>query len=206
MKKYFTLFFIALSIISQKVNAQLDMAFFSNFSATNNNSVNRLTWTVTSNQGANRFDLERCTNGKDFETIAVLMATEKVGTESYIYSDTASSPAKIMYRLKILSKTQHVFYSKIVMIQSKIASDYSIKIIGNPVVDRLSFNYTSKDVQQANITIYDLCGKPVRDQKINSSKGNNFITIPLSSNMAPGMYFIGINNGILPLTAVFIKQ
>jgi hypothetical protein len=206
MKKHLTLFLITFSIATQQIKAQLDMAFISNFSATSGNSINRLNWTVTNNQGANRFYVERSTNGKDFETIGVLMATQKLGNESYIYSDTTTNPDKIMYRLNILSKNQHSFYSKIVIIQSKIALDYNIKIMGNPVTDKLFFNYTSKNSQQADIKVYTLCGIPVLDQKINTIKGNNFITIPLNSKLAPGMYVIEINNGILCLTKAFVKQ
>jgi methionine-rich copper-binding protein CopC len=78
--------------------------------------------------------------------------------------------------------------------------------MGNPASDRLSFNYTSKDIHQADLKIYDLHGHAVLNHKINSVKGNNFITIPLNSSLVPGLYVIEINNTILRLTSAFIKQ
>jgi len=206
MKKYFTLLLITFSIATQPLNAQLDMAFISDFSITSNNSVNRLSWTIEKNQGVGSFDVERSTNGKDFKTVAVLLATEKLNTESYIYSDTTTSLDMVMYRLKILSKTQHAFYSRVVLVKSKMIASYSIKVIGNPVKDKLSFNYNSKNAQQADIKVYSLCGKVIFSQKITSSSGNNLITIPLNSDFAPGMYVLEMNNGILSQTAKFIKQ
>ena len=193
-------------MINQSLKAQLDMAFISSFSVNSTSSINRLDWTVGNNQGAKSFWIERCTNGKDFKTIAVLLATEKLSTESYRYADTITSQDKIMYRLRILSKNQHTFYSKIVITQSKITPNYNIKILGNPVTDQLSFNYYSKGVEQADIKIYNLCGKIVLDQKINSFRGNNLITIQVNSAFTPGMYIMKMNNGISTQTVKFVKQ
>ena len=205
MKKYFALFLITFFIATQQIKAQLDLAFISSISVYSDNSLNQLNWTVANNRGATRFNVQRCINGKDFETIAVLKATEKFGSENYTYADTTTSPDKIMYRLEMITKAEHAFYSRIVMIQAKIPLNHNIKIIGNPVSDRLYFNYISKDEEQADIRIYNLLGRPVLNQKINSSKGNNFVTIPLNSCLAPGMYVIEIKNSFLSLTSTFIK-
>jgi archaellin len=206
MKKYFTLLLITILTATQTLKAQLDLVFISSFSSTSDNSVNHLTWTIAKNHGVKSIDVERSTNGTDFKTIAALMATEKYNTESYTYSDTIASPDIIMYRLKVLSKTQHVFYSKIVLVRSKMISNYGIKILGNPVNDKVSFYYNSKNIQQADIKVYSLSGNVVFNQKINSFIGDNLITIPLNSGFAPGMYVIEIDNGILTQTEKFIKR
>lgn len=205
MKKHFTLLF-ATVLAATQIKAQLDMAFISHFSLTSGNSIHRLNWTVANNSGANTFEIERGINGKDFKTVALLMATQTFATESYSYSDTLSSQDKIMYRLKIVSKNQNTFYSRIITTQSKTTPEYSIKILGNPIGDKLSLNYTSKNAEQADLKIYNFCGKPVLNQKINIFKGSNFITIPLNSDFSRGMYVIEINSNILSLTVPFIKQ
>lgn len=193
-------------LATQPLKAQLDMAFVSNFSITSENSINRLTWTIAKNHGISSFHVERSTNGTDFKTVAVVKATEKFNTENYKHSDTVTSRDIIMYRLKIVSKTQYIFFSKMVFVKSKMPSNYNIQIIGNPVKDQLSFNYNSKNVQLPDIRIYNLAGNVVFNQKISCSTGNNLITIPLNSCFVPGMYVIEMNNGILSQTAKFIKQ
>src|SRR6478736_2723156 len=121
MKKIIPLLLISFSIATQSLNAQLDLAFVSNFSANPTNSSNRLTWTIASNQSVNSFEVEKSTNGKDFKTIAVLSATEKFNTENYTYADTAISSDKIMYRRRILiNRSQNDFYSRIIFVQSKM--------------------------------------------------------------------------------------
>ena len=208
MKKYLTLLLITFSMATQSLNAQLDMVFISEFSATSDNYANRLTWTIDNNQGASRFYIERCTRGNDFKTVGVLMATEKFSKESYTYSDTTTRQDTVMYRLRILSKTMmNVFYSRIVFVKSKMTSDSNnINIIGNPAKDKVSLRYNSTTVQQADLKIYNLYGRVVFNQKINSLVGDNLLTIPLNSNFAPGMYVLEMNNGISRQTAKFIKN
>jgi hypothetical protein len=206
MKKISTLLLITFSIATQTLNAQLDLAFISNFSANPNNSCNRLAWVIENNRAVNNFEIERSTNGKDFKTIAVLIATEKFGTENYTYADTSIGADTIMYRLRILNKSQHDFYSRIILVRSKTTPDNNIRIMGNPVRDRLFFNYNSTNVQQTDIKIYSLAGKILFNQTVSSFKGSNLITIPLSSGFAPGMYVIEINNDIVTQTAKFVKQ
>src|SRR5688572_2144179 len=207
MKKIIPLLLISFSITTQSINAQLDLAFVSNFSANPTNSSNRLTWTIASNQSVSSFEVEKSTNGKDFKTIAILEATEEFNTENYTYTDTAISADKIMYRLKVLiRRSQHDFYSRIIIVKSKTKLDDNIRIMENPVKDKLFFSYNSAKVQEADIKIYSLTGKILVNQKISSFKGNNLITIRLSSVFAPGMYVIEINTDILNQTAKFVKQ
>jgi len=206
MKKIITLLLITFSIATQTLNAQLDLAFISNFSANATNSCNRLTWVIENNRAVNNFEVEKSTDGKTFKVIAVLIATEKFGTESYTYTDTATGSDKIMYRLRILNKSQHDFYSVIILVRSKVTPDNDIRFMGNPVKDKLFFNYSSTKVQQTDIRIYSLTGKILLTQKISSFKGNNLITIPLGSDFAPGMYVLEINNDIVSQTATFVKQ
>lgn len=206
MKKIITLLLVFFSIATQSLNAQLDLAFISNFSAAPTDSCNRVTWTIANNRAAKSFEVEKSTNGKDFKIIAVLTATEKFGTENYTYADTATGADKIMYRLRILNKSQHDFYSRIILVRAKATPDNNIRLMGNPVNDKLSFNYSSTKVQQTDIKIYSLAGKILLTQKISSVKGNNLISIPLGSGFAPGMYVLEINNEIISQAATFIKQ
>ena len=207
MKKIFTLLLISFSITTQTLNAQLDLAFISNFSANPTNSGNRLNWTIASNQSISSFEVEKSTNGKDFKTITVLTATEKFNTENYSYADTAISADKIMYRLRLLIKSsKNDFYSRIILVQSKMKLDDNIRIIENPVRNNLFFNYNSTKVQEADIKVFSLTGKILVNQKISSFKGNNLITIPLSSGFVPGIYILEINTDILNQTTKFVKQ
>lgn len=206
MKKISTLFLVSFSIATQTLNAQLDLAFISNFSANPTNANNRINWVIANNRAVNSFEVEKSTDGKDFKVIAVLLATEKFGTENYTYADTAAGADKVMYRLRILNKSQHDFYSRIILVRSKVTTVNNIKLIGNPVKDKLFVNYSSTKAQEADIKIYSLTGKILFTQKLTSFKGNNLLTIPLTSGIAPGIYVLEVNNDIVSQTATFVKQ
>ena len=207
MKKISTLLLITFSIVTQPLTAQLDLAFISNFSANSTTSGNRLNWTIESNQSVSSFEVEKSTNGKDFKTVAVFVATEKFNTENYTYADTAISADKIMYRLRVLIRqSQNDFYSNIILVKSKTKLDDNIRIMENPVRDKLFFAYNSTKPQEADIKIYSVTGKVLAHQKISSFKGNNLVTVPLSPGIAPGMYILEINTDILNQTAKFVKQ
>ena len=206
MKKIITLLLVCFSIATQSLNAQLDLAFISNFSANSTNSCNRLTLTIANNRAVRSFEVEKSTDGKEFKVIAVLIATEKYGTETYTYADTAIGVDKIMYRLRILNKSQYDFYSRIILVKARVMPDNNIRLMGNPVKDKLFFNYSSTKFQQTDIRIYGVTGKILFAQKISCFKGNNLITIPLGSGIAPGIYVLEINNELISQAATFIKQ
>ena len=208
MKKIFALLLITCSIATQSLNAQiqLDMAFISNFSGAQVNSCNRLDWTISNNKAANSFEIERSTDGKDFKVVAVLLASEKYNIESYTYTDSVRGADKVMYRLRILNTRQHDFYSRIIIVRSKTTLDNNFRMMENPVRDRVTFNFSSTKVQQALIKIHSLTGRTLLTQRICCLKGNNLITVPLSSSFAPGIYVLEINNDLVNQTITFVKQ
>lgn len=92
------------------------------------------------------------------------------------------------------------------MVRSKVTLDNDIRIIDNPVRDKLSFNFSSTKVQQADIRLYSLAGKILITQKMGCLKGNNLMTIYLSAGLAPGIYVLEINNDLVHQTETFVKQ
>jgi len=171
----------------------------------NKNNKVTLNWTVADNETVNSFEVERSTNGRDFTTVAVVFASEKMGTENYMFYETATSNDKIMYRLKMIDKGHDVDYSKILIFNSRNAITNTIKIIGNPVNDKLTFSYTSS-ASQVDIKVYDMSGKTIMKNKLASLEGNNIISLPLSSTFKPGMYVVEVNDGAQIQTSKFIKQ
>jgi hypothetical protein len=172
----------------------------------NKNNKVTLNWTVADNETANSFEIERSTNGRDFTSIGVVFASEKMGTENYMFYETYTASEKVMYRLKMIDKNKEIDYSKILVFGTKTIVTNDIKIIGNPVNDKLTFSYTSSATQQTSIKVYDMSGKTVLNNKVNSLEGSNLVSLSLSSTFTKGMYVVEINNGTEIKTAKFIKQ
>jgi hypothetical protein len=205
MKKIFILTLI-IFLTAQSIHAQVPALVY-NFSINSNtNSAIRLAWTVANNEVANNFEVERSQNGKDFNTVAAIMATEKTSTENYTYADTQKNNDKVMYRLKLISKSHRSYYSKIITVQAKVVNNNNIRIIGNPVKDQLTFNFNSTIRSLNDLKIYNLSGNIVLNQKINIAEGATLINISLNANFNPGIYVVEMNNGITTQTEKFVKQ
>jgi len=172
----------------------------------NKNNKVTLNWTVADNETAKSFEVERSSNGRDFTTVGVVFAYEKMGTESYTFYETTSGTDKVMYRLKMIDKNRDVDYSRILIFQLKSTTTNNIKIIGNPVNDKLTFSYTSPATQMVDVKVYDMSGKIVLKNKVNSLEGSNVVSLPLSSTFIAGMYIVEVNNGTELQSSKFIKQ
>lgn len=165
-----------------------------------------LTWVVADNETVNRFEVERSVNGKDFTTAAIVFGSEKFGNETYMFFETVNNTDKVMYRLKMIDKGNDIDYSKILVFQSKTSASNTIKVIGNPVNDKLTFSYTSSDNQVVEVKVYDMSGRTVMANKVNSMEGSNLISLPLNSTFKAGMYVVEVNNGADRQTTKFVKQ
>jgi len=174
----------------------------------NMNKSNKVTlnWTVADNEIANNFEVERSFNGRDFTTVGLVFASEKIGTENYIFYETTSGTDKVMYRLKMIDKNHEVNYSRILIFQLKNALANTIKIIGNPVNDKLTFSYTASATQMVDVKVYDMSGRIVLKNKVNSLEGNNVISLPLNATFKAGMYVVEVNNGTEIQSSKFVKQ
>jgi hypothetical protein len=174
----------------------------------NLNRYNKVTlnWTVADNETVSHFEVEKSLNGRDFTTAAIVFASEKTGIEDYQYAETINGTDKVMYRLKMFDKGHDIDYSKILVFQAKTAGTNGIKIFGNPVSDKLTFSFVSDAAQTVQVKVYDVTGKVMLSQKINSPEGNNILSLPLNAAFAPGMYVVEISNGTERLTSKFAKQ
>jgi len=172
----------------------------------NKNNKVSLEWKVAKNETIDQFEIQRSYDGNEFKTIGVVFASEKKDREDYIFYETINNFNKAMYRLKMIDKNNEVTYSKILVFQTKAATTSNIKIIGNPVTEKLIFNYSSYTTQVIDIKIYDMAGRIIMNNKINSVEGTNTMSFPLASNLKPNMYVLEVSNGSGIQTAKFLKQ
>jgi len=172
----------------------------------NTNNKTQLQWRIGNNELIDKIEVERSYDGKEFKTAALVFTTEKNGVEDYMFYETLSSFDKMMYRLKITSKANEVIYSKILNFQNRITTSNNLKVIGNPVSNQLTFNYSSETEKVIDIRIYDMTGRVVMKNKATSFKGDNMISFPLDTNMKANMYTVEVNNGTNIQAKTFIKQ
>ena len=206
MKKILTLL-TALAATFQILNAQTNPALLTNFKIDEDPATGyKISWHIANNEVVNKFDLQKSTNGSDFATVAVLTPSQRTGAETYAYNEQNIPGAKVMYRVKMVSRGQDIYYSNIVMITTKANTNEQFSILGNPVADKLNLRFNESSKQGVDLRVYSMTGKMILDLKINKVEKNNIVIIPISSSNAPGIYVVEMNNGIERMTAKFVKQ
>ena len=166
-----------------------------------------LGWTVMQNEAADRYVIEKSVDGKEFKSIATISASNKLGQETYGLNDRMKDAPKAFYRLRMIDKRQASEYSKILSFQvNGEISDAQIRVINNPLTDKLNVATQSLSNHPADLIIYDFSGRKIMNQKVAVYSGANLFTLPLNSSMKTGMYIVELTNGTQRFTSKFIKQ
>jgi hypothetical protein len=206
MKKKLIILLIGFIAIFQQLKAQGDPGLLTIFKIEGNLRTGcHFNWTISVNEAVTTFILEKSENGWDFITIASIQATQKRGLEKYHYQDSSIDLQKMMYRIKMLTRGQTVYYSKIITYQVGMADIKHLAIRGNPVKDKLTISFNSASNQIIDLQVFSVTGIKVASQKINSSR-NNVVSIPLNPSLSPGIYIAQLNDGIETQTTKFVKQ
>ena len=69
------------------------------------------------NEYADKFEVERSTDGKNYVMVALVFGTDKNDTDHYMFYEKATDK-KTMYRLKIFDKSKGVLYSNSVVVEN----------------------------------------------------------------------------------------
>lgn len=163
------------------------------FSVSQNGAVNLVKWTTELELNIEYFELERSTNGTNFQPINRQAASNTPGTSRYNFADNSFSPGLNYYRLKIVEYGGIVEYSVIIRVVSENEKT-ELKIMPNPVTGNFYLSYSSLEEEKVTIEINDVTGRLVHTLKENVNKGQNVIYIKSLPGWHPGVYFILVKN------------
>ena len=172
-------------------NAPLPVELIS-FEATPLEKIIRLNWATASELNNMRFDIERSTDGINFEKIgAVAGAGNHRGTQNYTFDDENVTPGvQYYYRLKQVDISGRATDSKIrqAMINSQEKLMIS-QLMPNPAERYSVARIVSNDDLDMSVKIFTLDGRFVRQDVHSISKGESEISVDVSL-LAKGTYII----------------
>ena len=108
--------------------------------------------------------------------------------------------------MKITDKNGTVRYSRVILLQTTADDSKGIKIVNNPVNDRLTFEFKASRPGPVEVKILDMLGRVQMTKVINSFEGNNMVTLTLPYAWQNGVYVAEIKSGTDRFTAKFVKQ
>ncbi len=124
-----------------------------------------LNWSTANEVNSSKFIIQQSIDGSEFNSIGTVKAIGS-GSNSYEFTDNNPANGIYYYRLQIIDKDGSSSYSKAVSVN--FGDQEFLSISPNPVKDFAIINF-SKTVDKATIAVYDITGKTVLTQAINST-------------------------------------
>jgi hypothetical protein len=181
------------SIVIAAINAPLPVKL-ANFKANIINKQTILNWVTSSENNNKGFEVQKSTDGKNFETIGFVKgAGNSNSIKKYTFTDDNHTNA--FYRLKQIDFDGQFEYSKSVAVKN---AEMLVELTPNPFTNTVEISST-KNIVSAEIV--DITGKTRIAEVIN---GMN-VTIN-TADLSNGIYFIRINNGETVITKRIIKN
>jgi hypothetical protein len=160
------------------------------FEAKSKKAGSDLTWKVTDNEDAAKFEVEASKDGQHFEGIGVVNALQNEGAQVYTYF-VSSSQTGNYYRLKITDSEGGVEYSKVLVVNAVNSPSITMKV-SNPVYADLTITCESSNDQSCSVILFNTAGMIVYSQKVSIAAGSNRVMIPGSYMKVSGGYILEV--------------
>jgi hypothetical protein len=159
----------------------------SSFDAQVSNCIVALTWEAQSESSFKHYEVEYSSDGRTFQSIAILSPAHNVGAQKYAYVHNDPQQGNIYYRLKMSDIDGRSTYSKTIVMKID-CSRSSLIVYPNPVTDMLNINLANAE-GNPTARLLDNNGKLIYMTTLKS--GTNMINM---MNFSKGIYILSIQN------------
>jgi beta-fructofuranosidase len=173
-------------------NSVLPVTWLS-FTAQQKNNAVQLQFKTAAEINNDHFEVQKSTDGINFNSIASLAADDNSGTTAtYNFTDFSPAIGNNYYRIKQVDKDGKSSYSIVRQINYNAPSQTSqIKIMQNPAKGFIQLMFTA-DLTQCDISLFDAASKNVLHLTQKNNSINELLNIPVTG-LAAGVYFLKIS-------------
>jgi len=162
----------------------------------------KIDWKTDNENNVGTYQVERSSDGVNWNRIASLNAKNQNDVQHYSYTDNIPLKGKSYYRLRITNKpdgsTEKYSVTRTVTIQSK----FGIQVLPNPAVDKASVLIDAPVADIATFRLVGISGKVLYQQTVNLKQGMNTVPITGLTRYQPGVYMAQI----VSAEGIFTKQ
>ncbi len=159
---------------------------------------NLLKWTSVNEKNLVSYEIEKSVDGKNFESIGLVKATNSSSTINYNFVDENLEATTLnYYRLKINETKGINSYSNIINISNNALQNVAVDIFPNPAQNNINIKLYDNNTFESAI-VFDINGKQV----LSTTTAEN-INVSL---LLPGVYTIKIKTNSGEQKVKFIKQ
>ena len=175
------------------------------FTGKYDNGAALLHWSTASEQGTDRFDVERSLDAHEFVTVGSVTASGYTITATdYNFSDRFTLNGTAYYRLRQLDKDGKHTYSAIIPLTASSAEQV-LNVWPNPARDQVQLTIFSASYNKALLMLISTAGRVSYQAEELLSPGVNPTTLPVD-NLAPGAYYLRVQTDQSVYNKVIIKQ
>jgi Secretion system C-terminal sorting domain len=167
-----------------------------------------LNWSSESEQNFAKYEIERSSNGIDFQFAGEKPARGSMSKSDYTFNDDLGlvSGNVFYYRLKMIDIDTKAKYSSVIMIRKDTKAINGITLNPNPVIRGgiATIRFTAAvSNRPVDFRVSDMTGKVVLKQQNEIYEGNNSISINNLDRLQPGMYVLQMADGDTVITTKF---
>lgn len=175
-----------------------------NFSGVNEGDNNKLHWKVSLEDNLRHYQLERSTDGVNYNTITTVPSRNSSTETDYYYTDhVGTTNAEYYYRLKMVDLDGSFSYSTIVFI--RVVGKNTYAIAGNPFQSHVILKYTLARDQKINLSFFNSAGALLRKEEYAATAGTGIYTLYGLANYPAGTYLLRLDSGTDVQTFKLVK-
>ena len=180
------------------------------FTGNINNKLVQLNWQTSQENNSSYFEVQRSSNGSNFEPISTVTAKGNIGTIS-TYQDKDDlffyTGKVVYYRLKMVDTDGKYKFSKVLVIIPNTASTVNtLKAWPLPFTAQLTAGYSSELSGEIKVNLTNMNGSRVASSSATVQKGYNSISINQAQTIPSGTYLLTITSNGKSESIKVVKQ
>jgi hypothetical protein len=195
---------ITLNIIN--CGPALDVNLLS-FNGTLQNGKAVLHWTTSQEKEPVSFEIERSTDGMNYDRIGTVNGSNHLSvlTNQYSFADTMLLTTKTFYRVALVTGSGRRTLSRTVQLQGETDA-FTVRNLINPFASVLSFDVEVSHAAKLDVVLSDSHGRPVKTRNYAVHAGVNNLVLQDAEGLASGVYILQVQHRGRVMTKKVIKD
>jgi hypothetical protein len=164
-----------------------------------------LNWETEFEMNSKLFEIERSTNGKDFEVISRQEALGRASRYNFTDRGIGKQANVVYYRLKNVDKDGRYTYSNIESVNFAGKQFALVSVVPNPIQSNFSVVYDLPAEGLVEFHITDALGKTVERRLAEGKAGRNDFVFEKSEGLASGVYILSVKYDGATLSKKIVK-